>query len=160
MNPLFTKTQVVGLYPSLFNNWRHQWWLQRRLIQIKILNLQYSFKSIQTFFAVSVNNNPLAKISQYNSIHIYCSFNFILMNYIERGLINLCKLVYRQIKQIKSENCFIKFDRCHKIKNSWKLTQMLMLKSETWTYIIATEEKCRQFNWLPYIEKTKMEHFT
>ena len=31
--------------------------------------------------------------------------------------------------------------------NSWKLTQMLMLKSKTWRSIIATEEKCRQSNW-------------
>ena len=57
------------------------------------------------------------------------------------------QVVYGQIKQIKSENCFIKFDRCHKIKNSWKLTQMLMLKSKTWRTIIAIEEKCRQLNW-------------
>ena len=42
-------------------------------------------------FVVSVNS-PLAKISQYISIHMtYCSLNFILMNSIERGLINLCK---------------------------------------------------------------------
>ena len=58
------------------------------------------------------------------------------------------QVVYGQIKQIKSENGFIKFDCCHKITNSWKLTQiMLMLKRKTWRSTIAIEEKCRQFNW-------------
>ena len=55
------------------------------------------------------------------------------------------QVVYRQIKQSKSENRFIKFDYCQ--KNSWKLTQMLMLKNKPWRSIIATEKKCRQFNW-------------
>ena len=39
------------------------------------------------------------------------------------------QVVYRQIKQSKSENRFIKFACCH--KNSWKLTQMLMFKRLT-----------------------------
>ena len=56
------------------------------------------------------------------------------------------QVVYRQIKQIKSKNRFIKFDCCYKIKNSLKLAQMLMLKSKTWRSIIAIEDKCRQFN--------------
>ena len=91
----------------------------------------------------------MAKISCIHIVYTYryCSLNSILMNFIERGLIhlcNLCNMVYRQIKQTKSENCFIKLDRCHK---SWKLTQMLMLKSKTWRSIIATEEKCCQFKW-------------
>ena len=34
------------------------------------------------------------------------------------------QVVYRQIKQIKSENRSINFDRCH--KNSRKLTQTLI----------------------------------
>ena len=44
---------------------------------------------IQTFLVVAVNNSPLAKTSQYISIHTYCSLNSILMNSIERGQINL-----------------------------------------------------------------------
>ena len=53
------------------------------------------------------------------------------------------QVVYRQIKQSKYENWFIKFDCCH-IKNSWVLTQVLMLTSKPWRSIIATAEKCRQ----------------
>ena len=71
------------------------------------------------------------------TIHHY-SHGCSLMNSIEKGLMNLCK-------QNKSDNHFIKFDCCH--ENSWKLTQMLMLKSKTWRFIITAEEKCRQFNW-------------
>ena len=42
---------------------------------------------------------------------------------------------------IKSKN----YNHCH--KDSQRLTQMLMLKSKTSRSIIATEEKCTQFNW-------------
>ena len=52
------------------------------------------------------------------------------------------ELVYGQIKQIKSENHFIKFDRCHKINSNVDVEKQNLARS-----IIATEEKYRQFNW-------------
>ena len=61
------------------------------------------------------------------------------------------QVVYIQIERSKSENGFIKFDCCH--KNSWKIIQMLMLKSWTWSSAIANEEKCRQLNWQFNIDK-------
>ena len=58
-----------------------------RLLVVVMATLN-QFNSI--LFVVSVNNGPLARISQYIRIHTYCSLNAI-MNSIERGLINLWK---------------------------------------------------------------------
>ena len=48
---------------------------------------------IETFFVVSVNSSPLAKISEYISIHIYIMQPQLHADefYIGRGLINLCR---------------------------------------------------------------------
>ena len=92
----------------------------------------------------------MATLNQFNSNH-FCGFtkqqstckNITIHQYThtvastpcpyERGLINLSKCKLNKL------NC------CY--KNSWKLTQMLMLKSKTWISIVATENKCTQFNW-------------
>ena len=62
------------------------------------------------------------------SMHTYNSLNSILTNSIESGLIDLCKWSIGKLNKLNL-NPFIEFDRFY--KNSWKLTQMLMLKKKT-----------------------------
>ena len=58
------------------------------------------------------------------------------------------QVAYGQIKRIKSENRFIKFD-CWQLIKQLKINSNVDVEKQTLDRrsIIATEEKCRQFNW-------------
>ena len=76
-------------------------------------------------------NSSLAKISQQISIHKHCRLKSILMNSIERGLIH-------------SRCSTGKLNKLNLKIVSYKLTVVIRTAERS---IIATEEKCRQFNW-------------